>query len=76
MDMFWSSVADPTQEGSDNHYLKGFKQLCPGKDPKNGMCLQMAECASNPRILKSHLPLSLLTPSMLDTCKVRGNSFR
>lgn len=29
-----------------------------------------AETAASPRFLKSHLPLSLLPPALLDTCKI------
>ncbi|XP_050736796.1 sulfotransferase 1B1-like isoform X3 [Eriocheir sinensis] len=58
------------EEMSENLFFEGFKLMCPGRDPKDGMTLQMAECVPDPRVIKTHLPLSLVTPSLLDTCKV------
>lgn len=54
----------------DHPLMQGFKKMCPGRDPKNGVFLQMTECSPAPRTFKSHLPLSLLTPNLLDNTKV------
>lgn len=64
-DMFMASAKKP-----DDNFLETFHRLCPGKDPADGMFLQMTECAKDPRTIKSHLPLSLLPPSLLETTKV------
>ncbi|XP_063845347.1 sulfotransferase 1A1-like [Scylla paramamosain] len=47
-----------------------FESLCSGKDMSEGMMLQVTEAAPDPRTIKTHLPLSLLPPSLLETCKV------
>ncbi len=72
--MVWSSRADPTTGGAENRLLEAFMVMCPGRDPKDGLRLQMTECAADPRVIKTHLPFSLLPPTVLDTCKVRGKS--
>ncbi|KAK8743675.1 hypothetical protein OTU49_001203 [Cherax quadricarinatus] len=54
----------------DNPLVLGFQAVCPGKNPADGIMLQISESASDPRIIKTHLPLSLLSPSLLDTAKV------
>ena len=54
----------------DHPLMQGFKKMCPGKDPKDGVHLQMMECAPEPRTYKTHLPLSLLPPDLLSTTKV------
>ncbi|XP_064111169.1 sulfotransferase 1C4-like [Macrobrachium nipponense] len=50
--------------------LKAFLKLCPFKNPFNGLMLQMSEAIPDPRTIKTHLPFSLLNPSLLDTSKV------
>ncbi|XP_071533392.1 sulfotransferase 1A1-like [Panulirus ornatus] len=47
-----------------------FQFLCPGKDPEDGMFVQLCEFLPDPRIIKTHLPLSLLPPDYLDKTKV------
>lgn len=49
---------------------KDFMEMCPGKDPYDGMMLQLAETLPDPRTIKLHLPFSLLAPSLLHTVKV------
>ncbi|KAB7499804.1 Sulfotransferase 1C4, partial [Armadillidium nasatum] len=39
-------------------------------NPKDGIFLQLTEFVEDPRIIKTHLPFSLLSPSLLETCKV------
>ncbi|KAG0711301.1 Sulfotransferase 1C4 [Chionoecetes opilio] len=46
-----------------------FKKCCPGRNPADGVNWQLAECIKEPRTIKTHLPFSLVTPSLLDTCK-------
>ncbi|KAG0720242.1 Sulfotransferase 1C4 [Chionoecetes opilio] len=55
--------------GPDHPIMQGFKKTCPGRDPKDGVVLQMAECKPSPRTFKTHLPLSLLPPNLLATTK-------
>lgn len=56
--------------GPDHPMIQGFKKMCPGKDPADGVFLQMSEAIPEPRTIKSHLPLSLLPQDMTKTSKV------
>ncbi|RXG54052.1 Sulfotransferase 1A4, partial [Armadillidium vulgare] len=47
-----------------------FHSTNPSRNPEDGIFLQMTELCEEPRVIKSHLPLSLLPPSLLDICKV------
>ncbi|KAB7502058.1 Sulfotransferase 1C1 [Armadillidium nasatum] len=47
-----------------------FSHMHPNLNPDDGIFLQMAEHAEDPRIIKSHLPFSLLSPSLLQNSKV------
>ncbi|RXG58071.1 hypothetical protein Avbf_03411 [Armadillidium vulgare] len=47
-----------------------FLQDHPNCNPKDGIFLQLLEFAEDPRIIKTHLPFSLLSPSLLETCKI------
>ncbi|KAB7498678.1 Sulfotransferase 1C4 [Armadillidium nasatum] len=58
-------IFEPGQEIYD-----GFHSMYPDRNPDDGIFLQLAELAEDPRVIKSHLPLSLLPPSLLDTSKV------
>ncbi|XP_045124442.1 sulfotransferase 1A1-like [Portunus trituberculatus] len=53
----------------DHPLMQGFKKMCPGRDPKDGVFLQISELAPSPRTIKSHLPLSLLPQNLLTTSK-------
>lgn len=55
---------------SKNPFLDEFRKKCPGKDPADGIVLQWAAVSPDPRTIKTHLPLSLLPPSLVDTAKV------
>lgn len=59
-----------SKRSPDDPMLAAFYQMCPGADPSEGVCLQMANATSSPRTLKTHLPLSLFSSSLLDTAKV------
>ncbi|XP_063889967.1 sulfotransferase 1A1-like [Scylla paramamosain] len=61
--------ASPSSDDA-NPFLEPFKILCSGRNPKDGICVQMAECTPDPRTIKTHLPFSLLPSLMLDTSKV------
>lgn len=54
----------------DNPLLQGFIKMCPGGNPADGVNLQLTAATPSPRIIKTHLPLSLLHPNLLDTIKV------
>lgn len=58
----------------DNPFLKeapSFFRVCPADaDPNDGVYLQISEAIPDPRTIKTHLPFSLLQPSMLDIAKV------
>ncbi|KAG0721089.1 Sulfotransferase 1A1 [Chionoecetes opilio] len=51
-------------------YKEMFEALWPGQDITKGFMLQVTENAPDPRTIKTHIPLSLLLPTLLDTCKV------
>ncbi|XP_037776950.1 LOW QUALITY PROTEIN: sulfotransferase 1A1-like [Penaeus monodon] len=53
----------------DNPLLQGFIKMCPGGNPADGVNLQLTAATPSPRIIKTHLPLSLLHPNLLDTIK-------
>ncbi|RXG58072.1 Cytosolic sulfotransferase 4 [Armadillidium vulgare] len=42
----------------------------PNCNPKDGIFLQLTEFAEDPRIIKTHLPFSLQSPFLLESCKV------
>ncbi|XP_069185168.1 sulfotransferase 1C4-like [Procambarus clarkii] len=69
LDMLMLSKNIPPLDDS-NPLVEAFKVMCPGKDPKDGVMLQLAEAIPDPRTIKTHLPFSLLTPDLLDTAKV------
>lgn len=50
--------------------VPSFLRVCPNADPKDGIYLQISAATPDPRTIKTHLPFSLLHPSMLDTAKV------
>lgn len=64
-----SFPVDVTAPGSFLH--DAFHQAHPTRNPKDGVFLQFAELTEEPRIIKTHLPFSLLSPSLPKTCKVR-----
>ncbi|RXG66885.1 Sulfotransferase 1 family member D1 [Armadillidium vulgare] len=66
--LIYSSPVDPTVPGTFLHDT--FAQAHPNRNPKDGIFLQLAELTEDPRIIKTHLPFSLLSPSLLETCKV------
>lgn len=68
-DMFLGSTAVPPLD-PDMDIAKDFARLCPSKNSDDGIFLQMAEAVQNPRTIKTHLPFSFFSPSLLDTTKV------
>ncbi|RXG58593.1 Sulfotransferase 1C4 [Armadillidium vulgare] len=62
------SPVDPATPGTFVHDT--FVQAHPNRNPKDGMFLQFAELTEDPRIIKAHLPFSLFSPSLLETCKI------
>ncbi|XP_063613424.1 sulfotransferase 1C4-like [Penaeus indicus] len=47
-----------------------FQAMCPGGDASRGTVVQMLEVEREPRVIKTHLPLSLLPLDTLDKAKV------
>lgn len=58
-------------EGSFLH--DAFVQAHPDRNPDDGIFMQLAELVEDPRIIKTHLPFSLLSPSLPNTSKVRDS---
>ena len=56
--------------GHQPHLVAALDQVAPGASPDEGVFLQLATHAPGARVIKSHLPLSLLPSNILDTCKV------
>ncbi|KAB7503909.1 Sulfotransferase 1C4 [Armadillidium nasatum] len=55
-------------EGSLMHDT--FVQAHPDRNPDDGIFIQLAELTENPRIIKTHLPFSLLPPSLAENSKI------
>ncbi|XP_071551216.1 uncharacterized protein [Panulirus ornatus] len=68
-DMFLAIYPVPKPEMKPTT-IKEFERLCPGKDLADGVFLQVTEALPEPRTIKTHLPISLFAPSLLDTAKV------
>ncbi|XP_069165464.1 sulfotransferase 1C4-like isoform X1 [Procambarus clarkii] len=60
-----STVENPQQ------FTEMFRQMCPDKKVEDGVFLQISEALPAPRVMKTHLPSTLLPPSLLQTTKVR-----
>lgn len=60
----------PTRAEDNSPLLQRFLSECPRGRLEDGMTLQLAAVAPSPRILKTHLPINLLNPDMLNICKV------
>jgi len=50
--------------------VEALASLAPHADPAQGVHLQLAQHCPDRRVIKTHLPLSLLPQDLLDTCKV------
>ncbi|XP_069176159.1 sulfotransferase 1A1-like [Procambarus clarkii] len=59
-----STVENPQQ------FTEMFRQMCPGKKVEDGVFLQISEALPAPRVMKTHLPSTLLPPSLLQTTKM------
>ncbi|XP_068223840.1 sulfotransferase 1C4-like [Palaemon carinicauda] len=58
------------EDFAKNPVSQFFLKTCPDKNWRDGVYLQLSETSEEPRTIKTHLPFSLLSPSLLDTCKV------
>ncbi|XP_066979277.1 sulfotransferase 1A1-like [Macrobrachium rosenbergii] len=67
-DMLMGKMPEPGSSAYPIYEM--FLEMCPGKNPNDGINVQLAEYIPDPRTIKSHLPFSLMPPSMLDTAKV------
>ncbi|XP_042240620.1 sulfotransferase 1E1-like isoform X2 [Homarus americanus] len=68
LDMMFDSKG---MEGAKiDNFARAFIETCPGRKPEDGMSLQMCELTADPRVIKTHLPLSVLAPDLLDKAKV------
>ncbi|KAK7082355.1 hypothetical protein SK128_011527 [Halocaridina rubra] len=68
MDMLMPTLLGPPP--MNDPLIQAFLKRCPGKNPMDGLNLQLSEAVPDPRIIKCHLPFSLMPPSTLDTSKV------
>ncbi|ROT72566.1 estrogen sulfotransferase [Penaeus vannamei] len=65
----FDSLENPELEPLEE-WAEEFRARNPGKDPKEeGLYLFLADSSPSPRTIKTHLPFSLLNPSLLDTSK-------
>ncbi|RXG52730.1 Cytosolic sulfotransferase 12 [Armadillidium vulgare] len=55
-------------EGSFLH--DAFVQANPDRNPDDGIFIQLAELTEDPRMIKTHLPFSLLSPSLAENSKL------
>ncbi|XP_064109971.1 sulfotransferase 1C4-like [Macrobrachium nipponense] len=70
MDMMFHKPSWKTLPSWNDPLVWAFAQLCPFKNPLNGIMLQMSHAIPDPRTIKTHLPFSLLPPTLLDVSKV------
>lgn len=71
----FDSLENPELEPLEE-WAEEFRARNPGKDPKEeGLYLFLADSSPSPRTIKTHLPFSLLNPSLLDTSKVKVSVF-
>ncbi|XP_068242959.1 sulfotransferase 1C4-like [Palaemon carinicauda] len=70
MDMFFPELKPGELPPSEDPFYVAFKKVCGNKNPADGMHVQLAEDVADPRLIKTHLPFSLMPPALLDTCKV------
>lgn len=68
-DMFIATTNAPPPEPK-GEAMQLFEKLCPGKHFLDGVLLNLIAFAPSPRLLKSHLPLPVLPPKVLEICKV------
>merc|ERR1711962_1093268 len=68
MDLLTFGTGAPAPE--KNPIKEYFYKMCPGKNIEDGLMVQMADALQKPRTIKTHLPLSLLSPKLLDNAKV------
>lgn len=58
----------------DRYVMERFRSLCPDGRPEQGIILQSCRAQpphlTKPRIIKTHFPLSLYRPDLLDRCRV------
>ncbi|XP_042856928.1 sulfotransferase 1C4-like [Penaeus japonicus] len=57
-------------ENPHTRHFEMLKNIAPDADPNEGIALQLTAHTPDPRTIKTHLPLSLMTPDLLDTAKV------
>jgi len=58
------------KNGDRPDLVEALASLAPHAIPSDGVHLQLAQHCPDRRVIKTHLPLSLLPADMLDTCKV------
>ncbi|CAL4068944.1 unnamed protein product [Meganyctiphanes norvegica] len=67
--MFGTAVAD-LPHSKDDPLMNGFQKMCPGKNIEDGLMIQMTDVLPEPRVIKTHLPFSILSPHILENTKV------
>ncbi|XP_069195419.1 sulfotransferase 1A1 isoform X2 [Procambarus clarkii] len=70
LDMFFDNKNFAKMIEGREQFIKEFNQACPGKKLKDGVFLELTEALPAPRVIRTHLPLSLLPPDLLDKAKV------
>ena len=68
-DMYLATTGAPPPE-ADGDPMKMFHMLCPGKDWREGLLIQLSYAMPSPRMNKAHLPLSFFPKDITSKCKV------
>ncbi|XP_018012586.1 sulfotransferase 1A1-like isoform X1 [Hyalella azteca] len=58
------------KNGHNSTLVKALQKRDPAASPDAGVFLGLTKVAEDPRIIKTHLPFSILPLNLLDTCKV------
>ncbi|KAK3871144.1 hypothetical protein Pcinc_023706 [Petrolisthes cinctipes] len=67
-DMMFDSVN--IEDANPESLYATFKKMCPGKNVEDGIAIQCLDATPGQRVIKTHYPLDLMPPDLLDKTKV------